>query len=413
MYYGGLSSSVQLSADADGVFVNNLLVMECRTSTPASSVNWLLLKNYSGFENVIVVHEFVNNICLATGGRDTVECFCNSSTVFTCAIKTINVSNDGNRWRCSTPVNGFTTYSNIITINIRITLNTLTFFPRPVAAVSYPIYNTTSAFTCITSQSSPAASIHWFEDGVNITDKSIYHFSSYIATSVIEYSPTTTSIKYLSCVATYTYKNISISLINGTNIQVQYPVSKPAIVMNTTNVSETIHIRENEFFELRCTSTGYPPPSYRWTYPGGNATGNAVELYFDRFSNEHFITCTAINVLFLLNGSTSIKSTSHVISIKMNVSYSPSFKHFVHTDGIFNVSDLRVMKGDNMTLTCEWDANPPAIVLWQGQSNNSSALSVTNIQKDATFTCLAFNFMFEANGSEKQGNATATLSILV
>ncbi|WAR06278.1 hypothetical protein MAR_021647 [Mya arenaria] len=46
--------------------------------------------------------------------------------VYGCTIQSLNISDDGDVWRCSVPIKGVTTYSNSLRINVTVTVPSVT-----------------------------------------------------------------------------------------------------------------------------------------------------------------------------------------------------------------------------------------------------------------------------------------------
>ncbi|KAH3819520.1 hypothetical protein DPMN_121258 [Dreissena polymorpha] len=97
----------------------------------------------------------------------------------------------------------------------------------PTVCTSYPKYNDTTLYTCITSPSRPRAAINWFEDGRNITNMSSSTYVSDVTASVLRYLPTVNRQSNISCVAIYEYREALISFTRSTTafVQCKYPIT--------------------------------------------------------------------------------------------------------------------------------------------------------------------------------------------
>ncbi|XP_052217144.1 uncharacterized protein LOC127835014 [Dreissena polymorpha] len=197
------------------------------------------------------------------------------------------------------------------------------------------------------------------------------------------------------------------------SIQVQYPVSNPKVTVNNRSISTGFAIREDRLVHLNCFSTGYPQPSYNWTYPGGRSTGALLKCAFTR--NNGSVSCKAYNVMRTLDGTHSAEATEKNIALKINVLYPPVITKLSSDDKNveINNSTIRAQRGDNISLVCTSDANPPATVFWNGQLSVSPTLTVTSVQHDAVWTCQATNTMTEFDGVISTSNVTRNVSARV
>ncbi|XP_052219241.1 nephrin-like isoform X3 [Dreissena polymorpha] len=292
-------------------------------------------------------------------------------------------------------------------------LTSLTILPR--TSVAYPAFNVVSNFTCITSLSRPAASIQWFIDNRNITHLAIHSNNDDVARSDLQYKPNANgySSGNISCVAKYEFEHISKVLTANMSIQVQYPVSNPIVTVNNRSISTGFAIREDRLVHLNCFSTGYPQPLYNWTYPGGRSTGALLKCAFTR--NNGNVSCKAYNVMRTLDGTNSAEAKEKNIALQINVLYPPVITKLSSNDKNVDInnSTIRVQRGDNISIVCTSDANPPATVFWNGQLSVVSTLSVTSVQHDAVWTCQATNSMTEFDGETSTSSATRNISAIV
>ncbi|XP_052280903.1 uncharacterized protein LOC127878418 [Dreissena polymorpha] len=115
-----VSSSLRLvlSAELDNVVIGRTLRMTCSTPSPVSVVTWQRKAKGSSYITVDVIQEFVNGKCNQKTS-ESLDCYCNSATSYSCAIKRVNISNMGQSWLCSAAINQTTIYSNEYTIHVK------------------------------------------------------------------------------------------------------------------------------------------------------------------------------------------------------------------------------------------------------------------------------------------------------
>ncbi|KAH3814145.1 hypothetical protein DPMN_142636 [Dreissena polymorpha] len=197
------------------------------------------------------------------------------------------------------------------------------------------------------------------------------------------------------------------------SIQVQYPVSNPIVTVNNRSISTGFAIREDRLVHLNCFSAGYPQPSYNWTYPGGRSTGAFLKCAFTR--NNGSVSCKAYNVMRTLDGTNSTEAEEKNIALNIDVLYPPVITKLSSNDKNVDInnSTIRVQRGDNISIVCTSDANPPATVFWNGQLSVLSTLTVTSVQHDALWTCQAKNNMTEFDGVISTSSATRNISAIV
>ena len=89
------------------------------------------------------------------------------------------------------------------------------------------------------------------------------------------------------------------------------------MTINNLSISTDFAIREDRLVHLNCFSTGYPQPSYNWTYSGGRSTGAFLNCTFTR--NNGSVSCKAYNVMRTFDGINSAEATEKNIALKINV----------------------------------------------------------------------------------------------
>ncbi|XP_052219239.1 hemicentin-1-like isoform X1 [Dreissena polymorpha] len=405
--------TLTLTTDVNDIFVNSSITLRCSTPSTPKTVTWLKREKGSESIETVIFQKWVKETNSCITNNNAMECSCSSSQAYSCSIKSANVSNDGQRWLCKAVISNVNLESNIYTIRLVLPLTSLTILPR--TSVAYPAFNVVSNFTCITSLSRPAASIQWFIDNRNITHLAIHSNNDDVARSDLQYKPNANgySSGNISCVAKYEFEHISKVLTANMSIQVQYPVSNPIVTVNNRSISTGFAIREDRLVHLNCFSTGYPQPLYNWTYPGGRSTGALLKCAFTR--NNGNVSCKAYNVMRTLDGTNSAEAKEKNIALQINVLYPPVITKLSSNDKNVDInnSTIRVQRGDNISIVCTSDANPPATVFWNGQLSVVSTLSVTSVQHDAVWTCQATNSMTEFDGETSTSSATRNISAIV
>ncbi|XP_052216896.1 uncharacterized protein LOC127834857 isoform X4 [Dreissena polymorpha] len=407
----GYKASPTLTVDVNDVFVNNSITLTCSTSFPPKSVVWWMKEGSKDEEKVIAQWLDADHLCRTD--NNAMDCSCLSKYVYSCSIKSVNSRNDGQSWRCKAFDGIGLSISKSYTIRLIFPLTSLTILPE--TSVAYPVFNVVSTFTCITSLSRPVASIQWFNDNINITHLAYYSHIDDVARSDLQFIPNANGYigGNISCVASYEFKSISNVLSANISIRVQYPVSNLIVTINNLSISTDFSIREDRLVQLNCFSTGYPQPSYNWTYSGGRFTGAVLNCTFTR--NNGSVSCKAYNVMRTFDGINSAEATEKNIALKINVLYPPVITKLSSNDKSIEInnSTIRVQRGDNINIVCTSDANPLATVFWNGQLIDSPTLTVISVQHDAVWTCQATNTMTEFDGVISTSNVTRNVSARV
>lgn len=95
------------------------------------------------------------------------------------------------------------------------------------------------------------------------------------------------------------------------------PISQTKVTVNNLKISTTFNIRAGRLVHLNCSSTGYPPPSYHWTYPGGESTSALLNTTFTR--NNGSISCRSYHVMYALNGTNNTHVTEKKLALNISV----------------------------------------------------------------------------------------------
>ena len=110
------AANAQLQLIGGDAFINTRVLLNCTLPSAATVVTWHSSDKSNNYETVAVIQEFSNGRC-SQSPNSNLTCTCNFS-LFTCAINSVNLSNDGQRWRCSASINSATMYSNTHTIRV-------------------------------------------------------------------------------------------------------------------------------------------------------------------------------------------------------------------------------------------------------------------------------------------------------
>uniref|UniRef100_H3A807 Ig-like domain-containing protein n=1 Tax=Latimeria chalumnae TaxID=7897 RepID=H3A807_LATCH len=84
--------------------------------------------------------------------------------------------------------------------------------------------------------------------------------------------------------------------------------------------------------------------------------------------------------------------------VELDVLYAPRNTFIIFNDSNAIISDIMLREGDNVTLTCETDSNPPAQITWykngiqyDGSSERTLQFYNMTIQDDGNYSCVATN----------------------
>ncbi|KAH3811021.1 hemicentin-1-like isoform X2 [Dreissena polymorpha] len=300
-----------------------------------------------------------------------------------------------------------------LTFDLIIPLQSVTLFPNTM--ITYPVHNVTSIYLCITSMSKPASTIHWFEDNVNITNMSTYAYNNYVATSKLSFIPKTHARRKLSCIANQLYEHTNRTMYTETELYVQFAVFEPKISLNRTELSDQVTLLEKRHVEFECSTSGYPLPAYQWMHAQGVTNGTIFAFQVNRTFTGENVSCFAINTFYALNGNTTAQTSSSVKTTQLNVLYHASITFAINDTSEASPTDnsISVLRGSSISIVCESDAHPPAMVSWIGKQTNSSTLRITNIQQDEKWTCQASNTINETYFGISEKSITKTLFITV
>ncbi|XP_052804530.1 uncharacterized protein LOC128234364 isoform X4 [Mya arenaria] len=120
-----------LSANASSVTKGHPLKLVCTLSAETPSVSWLRTDTGMTTEQTIVTVGLQGGSCKSVPSTppDGLVVTC-GPLVYGCTIQSLNISDDGDVWRCSVPIKGVTTYSNSLRINVT--------EPAPTPTVTVP-----------------------------------------------------------------------------------------------------------------------------------------------------------------------------------------------------------------------------------------------------------------------------------
>ncbi|WAR06620.1 hypothetical protein MAR_021989 [Mya arenaria] len=115
-----------LSANAASVTEGSPLKLVCALSDPTPSVTWCRSDSTGTTEQTIVTVGMQGGSCISVPSTppDGLVVTCDTLE-YRCTIPSLNISDNGNVWRCSVPIGGVTTYSNYLKINVLVTCSNI------------------------------------------------------------------------------------------------------------------------------------------------------------------------------------------------------------------------------------------------------------------------------------------------
>ncbi|KAK2168258.1 hypothetical protein NP493_1239g00032 [Ridgeia piscesae] len=235
--------------------------------------------------------------------------------------------------------------------------------------------------TCHADNGKPAANITWSTDGVEITEKVSFSFTTkpdgkrQDAVGILEITPRKTDqARSIRC----DVRNAAMNFPKWSeaHLEVLYP---PLVTMRLV---ATKKIKEFSSVRFTCDAVGNPNDiTWKW-YKGDAVVSGATRNVLDievvlRDLHGKNIVCEATNGV----GSMQQKQT-------LNVEYGPKFM----SKSNYVSADI----GDDATLTCQVDSNPPPAIIWTRKQSprilsSSSIFSISDVTQDdfGTYTCLA------------------------
>ncbi|XP_047427770.1 hemicentin-1-like isoform X2 [Mugil cephalus] len=138
--------------------------------------------------------------------------------------------------------------------------------------------------------------------------------------------------------------------------------------------SETYDVKVNG--ELQCEPEGLPTPTLTWFKDGQNI---APPRWTKEDSGE-----------YLLQASNKHGSANH--TLRVNILYAPELK--IQS----NTQDIDVAEGDDISLNCEAEGNPPPVFQWTSDGlsvleEDSDTLNITQVNASSTYICTAGNYL--------------------
>uniref|UniRef100_A0A5F8H4V1 Ig-like domain-containing protein n=1 Tax=Monodelphis domestica TaxID=13616 RepID=A0A5F8H4V1_MONDO len=221
--------------------------------------------------------------------------------------------------------------------------------------------------SCV-ADSNPPAQFTWLQNG-----KSVNNSASF---SII------TSLNHIgnyTCIATNSFTGLTRTA--NKTLMIYAPVSKPTIV--TSNITAV----ETKDFSLTCQATGQIH-TYQWFINGVAPAGSRIQLSPDkrtltlsrltRRDNKTPYECEIRNPFY----------SNRSDPFTLDVAYGPDIAT------IDRISD-QFSTGNNVTLSCVADSNPPAQFTWlqngQSVSNSASFSIITSLNHIGNYTCIATN----------------------
>uniref|UniRef100_A0A5F8HKH5 Ig-like domain-containing protein n=1 Tax=Monodelphis domestica TaxID=13616 RepID=A0A5F8HKH5_MONDO len=221
--------------------------------------------------------------------------------------------------------------------------------------------------SCV-ADSNPPAQFTWLQNGQSVSNSASF--------SII------TSLNHIgnyTCIATNSFTGLTRTA--NKTLMIYAPVSKPTIV--TSNITAV----ETKDFSLTCQATGQIH-AYQWLINRVATAGSRIQLSPDkrtltvsrltRRDNKGPYECEIRNPFY--------SNRSHPFTL--DVAYGPDIAT------IDRISDQFAM-GNNVTLSCVADSNPPAQFTWlqngQSVSNSASFSIITSLNHIGNYTCIATN----------------------
>ncbi|XP_078490168.1 kin of IRRE-like protein 2 isoform X2 [Ciona intestinalis] len=211
------------------------------------------------------------------------------------------------------------------------------------------IANRENEISCRAFGGKPAALLHWYRNGIEISDGVTNDVTGPVAmvfntTSTLRITPRPDDVD-----ATYACVMTSdvLSADEAGRKMMRFNILEPPVV--TATLPDAVH--EHDIVTAECLAEADPPvTSYKWYINGELQSGETLQKFHlgtvDRASHRTTISCVATN-----EAGDSDRS-----DVALEVLYAPVF--------INGTEEMTSEVGGNVTLRCEWESNPAPSVRW-------------------------------------------------
>ncbi|XP_052270753.1 hemicentin-1-like isoform X3 [Dreissena polymorpha] len=200
-------------------------------------------------------------------------------------------------------------------------------------------------------------------------------------------------------------------------VNVLYPPSDPKILMNGTDVNNSVlTVIERTRLSLKCVSDANPSPTIQWKTNGTKHAGDMLFLYDIQPSDARKYECVAKNEMIPTFGSSQKNKSRN--TLELHVLYPPSKPQFFINGAELHTDMYTVTHGSDVLIECHSQGKPtPSIRLGYDFALQTSGerLSVKNIQEGDTgnYTCVAENVMTPTFAPNTIGRMQSSVRIIL
>jgi len=180
-------------------------------------------------------------------------------------------------------------------------------------------------------------------------------------------------------------------------------VTRPPTVSTTPKPLTMVQSPKNESWEadgvsrheMYCQAIGNPTPNYKWTFVNSNGTSVDVTSKVSQPGSTSILTLNPVKLedegeytCTVDNGKEKKVLTALLTVFTVPTRVSP------------RMTDHTVTKGDNLTLTCDYDSYPPPSVTWDFTNTTAgvAAVDITNTSSNAGKTLVLTDIQKEDEG---------------
>ncbi|XP_052795061.1 nephrin-like isoform X2 [Mya arenaria] len=252
-------------------------------------------------------------------------------------------------------------------------------------------------FSCVTSESRPAASVSWFQGSGRIWGFRQSFTVNYITTSTLTYNPSRDDQgELIWCEG----KNgeTTVKSLTKPQANIQFGPSVPDCEYDGADAPSSITVREGWTFSLDCNSSGNPTPSLTWTHPG---PGPSSPLTLSNIQKSHSGTFTVTSSNTLTPSGRSDIQKSNSTSFVVLVMYKAAITEFK----VANSDDEEVILNEfvPVLIDCKVDSYPDADIVLQKEGQpikegrNTQSIQYVLIssqcEDEGTYSCTGSNFL--------------------